>query len=111
MRSRLVLALAILPAVSSAATFVVPTDRDMVRRSDAIVVGWALKSDSRLTADGGIETVTPLVVDEVIKGSFLPETIDIYEPGGTVDGRSELIAGVPKFGEGERVLVFLKQTG
>ena len=94
----------------SASTFVVPTDRELIRRADAIVIGSALSSYSRLNADNGIETVTVLSVEETIKGDAAG-TIDIVEPGGEFEHRATVLAGVPRFEEGKRVLLLLSRTG
>ncbi|HEV2722525.1 MAG TPA: FG-GAP-like repeat-containing protein [Thermoanaerobaculia bacterium] len=93
------------------ATFVVPPDRDLIHRADVIVIGSALTSYSRPTLAGGIETVTPLSVETVIKGTELQQTIDVVEPGGVLDKRATLLAGVPRFSEGDRLLLLLKNTG
>ncbi len=63
------LALTLLAVVASGATFVVPTDRELIHRTDAIVIGNALVSYSQLNDRGGIDTVTSISVEEVIKGS------------------------------------------
>src|SRR5438105_15622408 len=94
-----------------AATFVVPLDAELIRRSDAVVIGSALASYARETDRGGIETVTPFSVEEAIKGDLADPTIDVVEPGGVLRGRSTVIAGVPRFTEGKRLLLFLKKTG
>jgi Ig-like domain CHU_C associated len=94
----------------AAATFVVPPDRDLAKRSDAIATGNVLQSYARVTPEGGIETVTMISVTEVIKGK-LPATFQVVEPGGTLGGLSTIIPGVPRFTDGETVLLFLRQTG
>jgi len=93
-----------------ASTFVVPNDRDLARRADAIVVGSALDNFPQWSADGGIETLTVFSVSEVIKGN-VSATIHIIEPGGTVDGVTMMVAGAPRFGPGEKALLFLRKTG
>jgi hypothetical protein len=93
------------------AVFVVPSDRDMVSRSEAVVLGSALSSYSRLTAEGGVETVTAVSVERVIKGTVLSTVIDVVEPGGEYEGRFTAISGVPRFANGERMLLFLTRTG
>jgi hypothetical protein len=95
----------------SASTFVVPSDREMVHRADAIVIGSALDSYPQFTSDGGIETVTPFSVEQFIKGVELRQVINIYEPGGATRDLATVIAGVPRFEPGERVMLFLKRTG
>src|SRR5207302_4345743 len=93
-----------------AATFVVPDDRDLPKRADAIVVGTVLDSYPQWSAEGGIETLTVFSVGEVIKGNA-SATINIVEPGGSIDGVSVAIAGVPRFAAGEKALLFLRKTG
>src|SRR6059036_314502 len=105
--SALILVALSVAATLHAATFVVPTDREMVRRSDAIVVGSALTSYTQLTAAGGVETVTPVSIEEVIAGGNLPDVVNVFEPGGSHNGRYTLVAGVPQFTPGERHLLFL----
>src|SRR5437867_367043 len=53
-----------------AASFIVPSDRRMVQTASAIVVGSALSSHTELNANGGIETVTTVSVEDVLKGSI-----------------------------------------
>jgi len=105
------LALTLLAVVASGATFVVPTDRELIHRTDAIVIGNALVSYSQLNDRGGIDTVTSISVEEVIKGSGISGTINVVEPGGVVGNHASILSGVPKFTEGQRMLLFLKQTG
>jgi uncharacterized cupredoxin-like copper-binding protein len=104
--------LACIASVNAFATsFVVPSDRDLVRSADAIVVGVAIRSFAQLNAEGGIETVTSVSVAQVIKGMVPSATIDVYEPGGSIGELSTFIPGVPRFAPGERSLLFLRRTG
>jgi hypothetical protein len=100
----------LLPLSLSAATFVVPPDRDLIRRADAIVIGSPLSSYSQLNALGGIETVTTISVSSTLRGVAW-STIDVVEPGGAYNDRYSIIAGVPQFSAGERLLLFLRRTG
>jgi hypothetical protein len=93
-----------------ATTFVVPSDRAMVDRSHAVVVALVLDSHAQATAVGGIETVTTLSVQEVIKGDITESTVDVHEPGGALRGRGLVIPGAPRFVPGDRVLLFLRST-
>jgi len=95
---------------ASASTFVVPSDRELIRRADAIVIGSALSSYAQLTADNGIETATTFSIEETIKGDAAA-TINIVEPGGQFGRRATVLAGVPRFEEGKRLLLFLARTG
>jgi hypothetical protein len=93
-----------------ATTFVVPQDRELIRRADAIVIGSALSSYTRLSPQNAIETVTSLSIEETIKGA-VTGTINIVEPGGQLGRRATLLAGVPRFDEGKRLLLLLTSTG
>lgn len=97
-------------AVAEAATFVVPPDREMVRRADAIVIATPTLSYSQVT-NGGIETVTRMSVEEVIKGATPKDALNVVEPGGEVGNLFSYIAGAPRFEIGQRVLLFLMKTG
>jgi hypothetical protein len=75
-----------------AATFVVPPHRDLIHGADAIAVGSALHSYTRVDATGTIEMVTTLSMQESIKGGIDADTIDVVEPGGVADdGRGAAI--------------------
>jgi Ig-like domain CHU_C associated len=95
-----------------AATFVVPDDRAMVRRTDAIVVATAISSHTRLRDSGAIETVTLMSLEESIKGMKAEpgDSFEVHEPGGVYGDRATFIPGVPRFIDGERVLLFLSRT-
>src|SRR5207248_2367815 len=82
-----------------AATFVVPPDRDLIHRANGIVIATAMPSYSRAGTDTAIETVTPMLIEETIKGRFAAE-VDVVEPGGTYAGVSMVLAGVPQFEAG-----------
>src|SRR5262245_22970663 len=107
----LLLAVLLVQVPAFGANFVVPRDPELIRRADAIVIGSARTSYPRLNDEGGIETVTPMAIEEVLKGKVADSTINVVEPGGVLDGRAMTIAGVPRFIEGARMLLFLAKTG
>jgi hypothetical protein len=92
------------------ATFVVPADRDLVRRSDAIVIGAAVDSYARWTSDNTIETVTLFQVEESLKG-VAQGLIEIVEPGGEIGEQAVVVAGSPRFSSNVRTMVMLRKTG
>jgi FG-GAP-like repeat/Ig-like domain CHU_C associated len=96
-------------AAAEGATFIVPTDREMVRRADAIVVAAATKVDSRLNMYGGIETVTVMSVEETIKGNA-GAVFDVHEPGGVFGEHAMVVPGAPRFRAGDRAILFLTMT-
>src|SRR5260221_1460401 len=92
-----------------AITYIVPTDRDLVRRADAIIIGTAIESHAELTPAGGIVTVATLTVDEVVKGGLNGgQPLRLVEMGGTVGQASMFIPGSPRYTSGRRYLVFLR---
>src|SRR5437867_5602219 len=93
-----------------AASFIVPPDRDFVRKAQAIVIASALASHTELVNDR-IVTITTMSIEEVIKGDIAEQTIDIYEPGGRYENRATIIPGTPRFNDGERALLFLSRPG
>jgi hypothetical protein len=93
--------------VSHASTYVVPEDRTLVDQASVIVVGTVVESHARPSDVAGVETVTTLRVDEVIKGAAIADTISVVEPAGRYNGMSRMIAGIPVFADGESVLLML----
>ncbi|HYS52873.1 MAG TPA: hypothetical protein VER58_03785 [Thermoanaerobaculia bacterium] len=94
----------------NATTYVVPSDRVLVRQASAIVVGSALSSRTELNDNGGIETVTTISLEETLKGTLDSDTFDLYEPGGLHEDRMMVIPGVPRFQDGERYILFLMKN-
>jgi len=105
------LVLVVLTPAVFAASFVVPSDRDLIRRTGAIVIAMPLASYTQIDDQGGIETVTPIRIEEVLKGAGIGDSLTVVEPGGEYDGRATVIPGVPRFNTSERMLLFLVRTG
>jgi hypothetical protein len=70
----------------------------VVRRS----VGWD-------RARQFIWTHYEIAVSDTIKGATSP-TVIVSEPGGTLDGQTLVIPGVPLYATGEEVVLFLHRT-
>jgi hypothetical protein len=99
-----------LTAQAFAVTYVVPTDRDLVMRADAIVIATGVDSFCRLNEHGAIVTTGELRVDEVLKGAVdRTELLRLDAPGGFFAGRATFIPGSPRFESGHRYLVFVDQ--
>ena len=94
-------------APSFAITYIVPPDRFEIERASAIVVGRVLGSHPQASRFG-IETVTTIALEEAIKGNP-GSVVEIHTPGGTLDGETRVVPGVPTFVDGERVLLLLYQ--
>jgi hypothetical protein len=93
-------------SVLSAATFVVPSDRVLVQKSDAVIRGTVLTSHAEALASGGIVTITDVSVSEVLKGTT-GRVVHVYAPGGVVGERAMIIPGAAHFSPGEEVLLML----
>src|SRR3954447_749167 len=96
------LILSFLAAATSlqAVTYIVPTDRDLVKRAEAIVVATAVESHSEMRDSGRIVTVATLQVERVIKGNVGGNTVQLAELGGAVAGHARLVPGSPRYETG-----------
>src|SRR4051794_27448576 len=90
-----------------AITYIVPTDRDLVKRAEAIVIATAVESHSEMRDGGRIVTVATLQVERVIKGN-VGDTVQLAELGGAVAGHARLVPGSPRYENSTRYLVFLQ---
>jgi hypothetical protein len=92
-----------------AISYLVPQDREMIQTADDILIASAVGSRAQMSADGGINTIVELRVEQVIKGRFAEgDTMRLSEYGGFVKelGVGMNIPGVPQYTEGERYLIF-----
>jgi hypothetical protein len=92
----------------TAATFDLPSDRELLDRADVVVVATVLSSAARQASDGWILTDSQLHVEDVLKG-HAPAAIVVSEAGGYLNGRGIDIAGSATYTPGSRVLAFLRQ--
>jgi hypothetical protein len=92
----------------AATTVVIPTDRNLVRAADLIVVATV---ESRLPPAKQERPVTDywVRVERVLKGDLDGSVLILRNPGGTgEDGMSLKLWGVPEFTDGESALLFLR---
>lgn len=101
----LTLVSAVLPALG--ATYRIPSDDDSIRKADVIVRGRVAAETSFRHADGGIYTDITVAVRRVLKGSMVPSTVVVRQPGGIVGTEGEYYAGIGTFSLDEEVLLFL----
>lgn len=105
------MALLLIAAAARGATYLVGTDRDMIRSSAAIVVVTAGQSVAMRSPRGTIETATRMHVDEAIAGPLRTgDDFDVVELGGMIGDAGLAIAGAPRFAAGERAMLLL-ETG
>ncbi|MHB0969479.1 MAG: Ig-like domain-containing protein [Thermoanaerobaculia bacterium] len=100
-----VLALAAVAGSLHAASFIVPTDRELIDRASAIVVGTVVSTEGR-RVNGRIETIVTIDVSERLKGD-VGSVVEVIEPGGQVGDRWALVTAATRYTEGEKILVFL----
>ncbi|MGZ8851990.1 MAG: hypothetical protein ACXW2X_01245, partial [Thermoanaerobaculia bacterium] len=106
MRFRLTILLLLVASAGRAATYLVGTDREMIRSASAIVVVTAGESISVRSPGGTIETATHMRVDEALAGPFSTgDEFDIFELGGFVGDIGLAVSGSPRFAQGERGLL------
>lgn len=109
MRHRILIGCAVLLAAQAAvaATFIVPTDDELVAKAQAIAIG-TVEGTYVEEADQNIETVAEIRIERAMKGAFRAgELVRVVEPGGVVQDRGVLVPGAARYRQGERVLLFL----
>jgi hypothetical protein len=95
-----------------ATSFVVPSDAELIEKSDAIVRGVVTSSRVVESDRGFLETVYEIAVTRVLKGEIAERSsIAVRSPGGTVDGRFMLVESAAHFAANEQVLLFLTSEG
>ena len=113
MRSRFALALALLVCAGSmtAATFVVPSDEELVAKAQGIVTG-VVEGSFTQEVNGTIETIYEIRAERGYKGVFRRgELVRVVAIGGIIGDRGLLAPGEAHYRQGERVLVFLTRDG
>ena len=106
------LAVASLPV--SAISVDTPTFTDLVERSEEIVQATVADIQSKWVTsakgDRVIKTFVRLRIKETAKGPSRDEvTLTFF--GGTLDGKTMVIAGMPQFRKGQRGWFFIKGNG
>ncbi|MGZ8709269.1 MAG: M57 family metalloprotease, partial [Thermoanaerobaculia bacterium] len=91
----------------AAATYLVPSDAELIQTSDDIVVVTGVSAHSEIGAGGAIVTRYTLRVVETLKGHRAPGShLVLTEDGGVVGDAARIIAGSPEYEPGARYLVF-----
>ena len=95
-----------------AVTYLIPTDRQLVLRSEGIVIARALHSAPTLNEYGAIVTTTDLTIESVLKGKLeVLSSLRLNEPGGRIGEKATMVPGSPRFADGERYLLFITSQG
>jgi hypothetical protein len=109
MRSFITATALLFACAASAAVFDhLPSDAELIHRSDLVVVGTVRQAASRVQ-NGWIVTDYELAIEETLKG-HAGSVITITEAGGTVDGRTLFISDGASYEIGERALAFLHRA-
>ena len=108
-RGALVAALVTLLPVAMHATLEVPVEfGEMVQGSQLVIHGRVVDVRGQQTGDRrSIETVVTVAVSEAFKGRP-GESVTFRMPGGDVGRYRRVIVGVPRFENGDDVIVFLR---
>lgn len=91
-----------------ATTFVVPTDTELIEKSDAIVVGTI--EGSYVERDGSeIRTVYEMRISRSVKGAAARpgQILRFVSPGGELADEAVVVAGAAHFRQGQRAVLFL----
>jgi hypothetical protein len=94
------------------ATTVVPPDNpgELARHAELVVLARALGNQVTGTWPA-LSTQTGFEAIELLKGSVIAgQTFAVTVPGGERDGQGWLVAGRPRFQEGQNYLLFLRQS-
>lgn len=103
-----VLALCSMTPSALATSFVIPSDTELIEKTDAIIRGVVVSSRVVASEAGSIETVYEIAVTRRLKGPAEEGSfIAVRSPGGNVDGRFLLVDSAAHFLENEEVLLFL----
>jgi hypothetical protein len=93
-----------------ATTYIVPSDGEMIAAAQGIVSGTVIDTYCRRAADGTIETVTELRVDERFKGVDDTRTLTVVQWGGQLGDEWMQQSDAPVLARGELVLLFLTRN-
>ena len=105
---RLIAIISLLASAASATVFQPTTDRELVDRSDAVIIATVRDAASRMRADGYVVTDYRFDVEQTLKGAPAG-TITVSEIGGVAGSRFTFIADSASYTPGERVMVFLRK--
>jgi len=94
---------------SAASAAVIPLSiEELAAHSDDVVVGKVAPEQEVIVALGRIYTHSRFVVDESLKGTRQTgEEIDIFMPGGEIDGIGMMAVGLPSLKPEESIVLFL----
>src|SRR3954447_12033692 len=107
---RLIALICLLASAASATVFQPVSDRQLVDRSDAVVIATVRDASSHLRTDGYVVADYRFDVEQTLKGAAAG-TITVSEIGGVSGSRFTFISDSASYTPGEHVMVFLKKRG
>jgi len=105
---RLIAILCLVTSAASATVFQPTNDRQLVDRSDAVVIATVRDAASSVRTDGYVVTDYRFDVEQTLKG-MAAGTITVSEIGGVAGSRFTFISDSAAYTPGERVMVFLRK--
>lgn len=103
------LVLSLVPSPVAASSVVPLSLEELVRASDAIVVGSVDAVSVTVNEVGEPWTRYDLVNAQAVKGDLVGDTFSFLCIGGSIEGRDLRVEGVPTFTEGDEVIVFWRE--
>ncbi|HEX9983066.1 MAG TPA: FG-GAP-like repeat-containing protein [Thermoanaerobaculia bacterium] len=104
------LALLLVTSSLHAAVFMVPSDAQMIKDSDAILLGLVSSQRTERLSDGDIVTFTQILPERVMKGALdHTQPVEVRDLGGIAGMQAMAVSGGVTYAPGERVLVFLSE--
>lgn len=107
-RAAILLTLLLAATSVSATTIVLPTDEQLIAKSDVVVTGSVLSSRV-VVIDDRIWTESVIATERTLKGTA-PSHVIVRELGGVLPERQTVIFGNAEYCAGEKVLAFLTAT-
>lgn len=101
----------LMPVVSSATIFKKVDTNHQIKEADGIIIGQYLKSKSIRLEDGSIATQMYFKMEKEfgLRSDFFGmDEVIIHYPGGTLDGITTHVDGVPEFVMGEKIALYTK---
>ena len=93
-----------------ASSYVVPPDKILIDKAEAIVVARVSSVWVEDSTEQGIQTITEFVVDNPVKGS-IEHRFTVRMPGGVFGKYARVVGGVPRFVVGDQELLFVNHAG
>lgn len=81
---------------------------ELAREADLVILGKVIGKQSRYDSSRRIVTDVYFMIDDIVAGKASGTTVVVTTPGGSVDGKGQLVFGAPVFEIGEEAVLFLR---